>query len=72
MQMEKNKALRPNGSLVNSIKKLWDVLKGDLMAMLMDFQQGRLHYFILILEPSFFYLRNRMQSNSAIPTNIFT
>jgi hypothetical protein len=46
-QMEKNKALGPDGFPAEFYQKNWEVLKGDLMALFKDFQDGKLPLFQL-------------------------
>jgi hypothetical protein len=44
-QMEHNKSLGPNGFLAEFYQVIWDVIKGDLMALFHEFHQGTLPLF---------------------------
>jgi hypothetical protein len=46
-QMEKNKALRPDGFPAEFYQKSWDVIKVDLMDLFKAFQDGSLPLFQL-------------------------
>jgi hypothetical protein len=56
LNMEKNKALGPDGFLAEFYQTFWEVLKDDLMGMFFKFQQGdlplyKLNYGTIILLP---------------------
>jgi hypothetical protein len=72
MQIEKNRVPGPNGFLAEFYQRFWEIIKSDLMAMFLDFQNGDLPLFhinfgTISLLPK---KQNAIQIQG-VPTNLF-